>query len=361
MQLFCQACQAAFSAMSHCPKCGARLLSPQECFIATGKARPPLPDLLPPTFAARLAVGVGVALLLVFGLRECASGFQVVQHLPASERWTGSNLETTTLAIRLIAVFGGGLLVGAGRRFGMPVGAVTGLIVGLFLTLWDIYAAGQVRDISAVLLLLAYPVAAALAGGLGAARWPADAELPEAKVISSHGSSMARLATEDALLRKERPTHWIRIAMAATFAVMVLVASDPLRFILVKYSGGVLQLAGAHRGPVVGLQLATLAAILAGLVAGMGTGAGLKHGLLTGLLAAAGAIVASANRPDGLFPAIEGFFTLFQMDFGPLTSPRVIIHALGPLVVLVAASGWLGGNLFPPLAPKKLWKRRLGD
>src|SRR5262245_66662677 len=116
MQLFCQSCQAAFAATSHCPRCGNRLLSPQESFIHNAPTKQPPPDPIPSTFTNRLLAGVLVALAVVFGLRELAGAVHLSQGLTVEEHWSETNKDPTTLALRLVAMVAGGLVAGAGRR-----------------------------------------------------------------------------------------------------------------------------------------------------------------------------------------------------------------------------------------------------
>ncbi|CAN5605795.1 hypothetical protein BH11PLA2_BH11PLA2_06310 [soil metagenome] len=358
MQLFCPSCQAAFTAQSHCPKCGSRLLSPQESFITNKRAKAPPPDPIPATFSARITVGSIVAMGLVLGFREIVAALSVLQELPTTERWDASNADSITFGTRLFAVLVGGLIAGASRRQGLQVGAMVGLLVGGGLTGLDVFAAGQVHDFYTVLLAIAFPLIAGLAGATGSWLWPADADLPEPTHLSSHGSSMAKLAVQDAVRRRERPTAWFRIAFAATLVVIGVIASDSIRYGLSKGSGGWLNTGGINRSATMGLQIATILTILGGIISGMGTGAGFKHGLFAGILAGMGLLITSGSRPNGLFPALEGYLNFFDIAHDPLTTPRIGFDVMIGLLSIMAACGWLGGQLFPSLAPKKLWHRK---
>jgi hypothetical protein len=255
-------------------------------------------------------------------------------------------------AIRLFAVLAGSLIAGAARRQGMQVGATVGLAVGGLFTAFDAYNAGSVNNFTAVFLAAIYPLMGAFAGAVGAWLWPADVDLPEPIRISSRGSSLARLAADEADRHKNRPTRWLQIALGAILVIAGIITSDPMRFALAKYSGGILNTGGVNRSAIIGLELGTLIVIFGGLVAGAGSGAGLRHGFFAGLLTSAGLLFASRKQPNGSFPAVDGFLNLLGQDIDPLLNPRIAINFLLALVTLMSLSGALAGQLFPPLASK---------
>lgn len=359
MQLYCQSCQAAFAGMSHCPRCGNRLLAPQESFIHNPSAKKPPPDPIPSTFANRLALGLLVGLGVAMGLRELHAAALMLSNQSVGEGWTDSNSQPSVLAMRLIAVLCGGLLAGAGRHAGLPVGAACGLAFGVILTGFDIYAAGSIRSMMEFAMLPAFIALAAIAGAIGAWVWPADVILPEPVRASSHGSSLAALAVEEAALATERPTNWFAILPGAMLVMIGVMASDPIRMTLFKYSNGWLNTGGLNRGADIGLQIAAIAAMIGGFVAGAGSTSGLKHGLLAAMLAGAGLLIGARNRADGLFPALEGFLKLFTIEPEPLSSPRIAISVMLGLFMIMGVFGWLGSQLLPPLAPKSMRVPRL--
>lgn len=358
MQLFCQKCQAAFASSTHCPRCSSRLLSPQESFIHAGKSRKPLPDPIASTFTNRLIIGSMIAFGLALGLREFAAAFMSLNGHNSNE-WQESNTDPKTFAIRLFAVLGGGLIAGAGRRQGMQVGAATGLIVGGLFTIFDFFLTGLNPNFTLIFLAAVYPLMSCIAGAVGAWLWPADVELPEPARLSSHGSSLARLAADDAESRIARPTAWIRISIAAVFVAVVIISSDSIRLMLAKVSGGAFNIGGVARSTTIGLEIGTLCALIGGMFAGASTGAGLKHGLLASVLTGLCLLLVAGQQPDGLFPATKGYLNLFGFENAPLRTPRIAIHFQMGLTAIMSLAGALGGQLFPPLMPKKMWSRSL--
>jgi hypothetical protein len=356
MQLYCQTCQAAFAGVSHCPKCGGRLLSPQESFIHSGSPTETLPDPEPPTLGNRLAVGAGVGLGLYFGLREVLGACGVVSlGSPAAG--------AVDIALRVAGVLAGGLLAGAGRDRGLPVGLAAGLVIAGVLLAADVFTAGGPAAAGTTPLVVAgvLTVLAAPAGAVGARVWPPAPDLPQVLPTrgSSHGSSLSKLVEEEAVLRAPRPTQWIRILAGAAIAAAGLLASDEIRTALAKVSLGLLQTGGAHRGPLVGFQIAVILLTLGGMFAGATTGTGFRHGLFAGLFAAVSVYLAAANRPDAAYPAIDGYFATFDREVRPISEARPAAEVMALVLGLTTAGGWLGGQLFPPLAPPHMRKRRL--
>jgi hypothetical protein len=350
MQLYCQSCQAAFAGTTHCPKCGGRLLSPQESFVTGKKAKAPPPDRVPPTFIARLVIGLSVAGMLAIAFTDFSTFLTVRSGFP---------IDLKAFGVRLFAVLGGGLIAGAGCRQGYQVGIVVGAIAAAALTGWDAYLAGQVESLVPLAIACAYPVIGCLAAATGSFIWPADADLPEPTRLSSHGSSIARLAAEDAARRQERPTNWVRIMLGTLIIVAGIAASDSIRFAIMKGSGGIMNTGGLNRAALRGLQVASITTILGGILAGMSTGAGLRHGFFAAVLSLGCLGIMANTRPNGLFPAFEGFLIFFDLAIEPFLSPRVGLTISLAILGFVVLGGWLGGQLFPPLAPRRYWKRSL--
>jgi hypothetical protein len=199
------------------------------------------------------------------------------------------------------------------------------------------------------------------AGAVGARVWPPEALLPQVAPAkgSSRGSSLIVLAEESVAARAPRPTAWVRVLVGAAVAAAGLLASEEIRFALARGSFGLLHTAAANRGPVVGFQIAVFLLGLGGVFAGATTGAGFRHGVFAGLLAAVAVYVAAANRPDAPYPAVEGYFVTFERSPEPIANAGAAAEVVGLVIGLCAAGGWLGGQLFPPLAPPAMRKRRL--
>jgi hypothetical protein len=360
MQLFCHTCQAAFAGTSHCPKCGGRLLAPQESFIYSGPAKDNLPsEPVSPSLGNRVAIGAGVGLGLYFSLREVATAIGAI----TPDTPVLADGGAVDLALRLFSVLAGAMLAGAGRDRGLPAGAAAGAAAAGVLALVDVCIAGGLATAGLVPLIVAVILAvlAGPAGAVGAFIWPAAPILPDVLPMraSSRGSSLLTLAQEESELKAPRPTIWLRVLAGGMIAAVGLLASDEIRFALARGSMGLLQTGGANQGPMVGFQIAVFLIGLGGVIAGAATGAGIRHGMLAGLVAAIGVIAAAANRSDTPYPAIDGYFITMGRQPVPVTHVEGGVEIVGFVVAVCTAGGWLGGQLFLPLAPPYMRKRRL--
>lgn len=351
MQLFCPDCQAAFAGASSCPKCGGRLLAPQESFVQAAVApAEELPTPVQTTFLGRVLLGTIASLGLFLSLREFALAFS-----------GGGFIEVFTLCgIRYLAVAVGGLLTGAGRTNGSQPGFVSGLTVGALLTVHDVLSSGGNEYWWPVGLAVGFPLVAGAAGWVGSRIWPAPVDLPDVAVPSavtaSRASNLSRLTDGSEKRKGERPTVWLRILIGGLVAFAAIAASDPIRMFLANASRGIFNTGGYSRAAAVGAQLAAIVLVIGGMIAGAGTGAGLRHGFYTALFTAMifyAAVLSRGAAAD--YPPVTGLFAYLDLTIDSFFAPQTVAIILAFLIGLITAGGWLGGQLFPPLAPE--WMR----
>lgn len=358
MQLFCQSCHAAYTGMASCPKCGSRLLSPQESFLFSGPAMTPAEKNRHQSTTKRVAVGAVVALGFYIGFREVSLALGILGVGGA----TDGGID---FALRLLSIIAGAILSGAGREQGFPTGLGVGAVAGGLLLIADTYIAGGPAMIGwvapaamGVIALLAGPC-----GAVGALIWPPETEIPsiaQPKTASSRGSSLSRLVEETADRDRTRPTLWLRVFVGAAIASAGLLLSEDIREWLSRGSGGLIQTGGAQRGPIIGFQVAIFLLWLGGLISAASTGAGARHGLLVGLFTAMAVYFASATRPDESFAPISGYYLTFSRGVESIvTNKQAALEIVSMIVGLTTFGGWLGGQLFPPLAPRVHRLRRL--
>ncbi|QEL13266.1 hypothetical protein [Limnoglobus roseus] len=358
MQLFCPDCQAAFAGTPHCPKCGGRLIAPQESFVtAVVASAEELPEAVQTTFPGRVVLGTTTALGLFLSLREFAIAFT------AGSSTTGDIDVFTICGLRLLAVAAGGLLTGAGRANGAQPGFATGLLVGGLLTAHDILQSGGAEYWWPIGLAVGFPVVAAIAGWIGARIWPAAVDLPNVAtptaVTASRASTLTRLSESNERRRGERPTVWLRILIGGLLAFAAIVTSEPIRMFLARASSGLFNTGGMNRAAAVGAQLAAIILVLGGMVAGANTGAGMRHGFYTALFTALNLFGAVLVRGKPDYPPVTGLFAYLDLPLDSYFAPQSMAVILAFLIGLVTAGGWLGGQLFPPLAPAWMRKRKL--
>ena len=353
MNLFCPTCEAAFSTATLCPRCGGRLITPGEAFAMAADSSPDATDPIPPTAAVRVIVGTVAALGLFFALREWVSAGLSAFDL-SETWWRGPNAKYANTGLAAFATILGGLLAGAGR----PIGAVTGIVVGIACAVLVVTAStkpGRPPAYETQLGAALIVGLGAIAGLVGSRIWPTKIELPSADA-GSRGSSISSLGRSIPGVDNDtgQPTAWIKIILATALAVATVVFAEVIREWLRTGTGGRFNVGGDTWAPFVSLQIAGFLMMIVAAIAGVGTGAGLRHGLICGALTAAG-VVFLATR-DGLPLSVQGLLELYDLPFN-LRVPQTLIALVGTLIGACAVAGWFGGLLLPPLAPKTKMKR----
>jgi hypothetical protein len=360
MQLFCPDCQLAFASTHQCPKCGVRLIAPQETFVE-GPVAPPAPvendedysEASPSTFLGRVLVGSICSLGFLLAFREL--GLAILGPRPLDV--------AAQCFLRFLAVGTGSLLAGAGRVNGSQTGLFVGVLVGALLTVNDMIISGGPEFWWPVGLAAGYPLVAGIGGWIGSVAWPAPVELPRvaapAAVAASRSSQLGRLDGASPVHHHQRPTAWLRVFLGALVAFAAIVASDQIRLFLAKASIGIFNTGGSSKAAAVGAQLAGIVFLIGGIIAGANTGAGFRHGLFAALLTLVNLYVSAYVRGFPVDPPIAGLFAYLDRPFQSLLDPESAGIVALTILILVTAGGWLGGQLFPPLAPEWMRNRRL--
>lgn len=331
MELFCPACQAEFTGINRCPRCGGRVFRPDEV-TADGRPRP-RPRRTP---VAPVAVGLGVAVGVYLGLAELAAAVGV------TEGWV-------TAGLRGFAVLAGGVLSGAGRRDGFGVGAVVGGGGGGLLLAADLLTTADPPS---------YPLAAALglvggvAGVVGAWVWPAppvlDLPTPEPR-----RSSSIRLPAEPKTTADGPSVAWVRVLVGAAVIAAGVLLADAARVEAQAATRGALRVESRDAGQLLSASLAVLVGLAGGAVAAAGTGAWPRQGAMAGGLGAAGVVGGVLFRPT---PPVPVVYLLDRLGLAAADPAGLAAAAVGTAAVGLIG-GWFGGALFPPLAPRPLWRR----
>lgn len=351
MQLLCPDCQTAFAGATHCPKCGGRLISPQEAHLLRKKRKRLNPKPLEPTAAGRVAVGVLVALGGYLGLREWVAAGLKGASLAGDEWWATETASWVLLVMRAMAAAVGGLIAGAGRAGGWMTGILAGGVAGGLLLAADVAAHPAGPGPIAYLAAVAASIAGLVAGTLGTAFWPAPIDLPKSR-SGSRGSSLLRLAQEQEEARKGRPTQWLRIVIGTSIAFSGIVAADVIRTGLTKGSAGALNMGSSFHAPIVCLELAAAVIFFGGATAGASTGAGTRHGLIAGIFTAIAIVVITVTRDPNVFPAVEGYFWVAGIPNENARDAKTLTELLLAVWAVSTLGGWFGGQLLPPLASK---------
>ncbi len=355
MPLFCPACQAAFPGASRCPRCDGLLLAPQETPDDGPAAARPEP-LGPPSLLNRLTLGVLSALGVYMGLRRVASAAVLAAEPDPAAWWASAGGTVTIFGVQALAAFVGGLLAGSARSRGMFVGFAVGGLCGGLLFASEVLAGAPTHMLA---LYLQPPLLALLGGAAGAVGgrvWPAVPELitpaPATKTLSS-----VRLLIESDPIDPGKPTLWLKVFLGAAIMAGGVLMADRARMGIQRASAGALRVESVGQGKFVSWQLATLLAAAGGAVAAASTGAGARHGLYAGLLAGAGVAVVLGTRGGDLPPQVSYTLDQFSLPSNSFDGPNGMAIALSVLAVGLVG-GWLGGQLFLPLAPAHMRNRR---
>jgi len=353
MQLFCPNCNSAFFGETRCPRCGGLLLMSHEVAPDTPHQAEAPPPPAHPSAMGRITTGTVLALGFYLGIRKLLIGLTLA--LPNAEEgwWLSLQGLTAIYAIQAVAVLFGAVIAAAGRTYGYSLGfLVGGLCGGVFLG-FELLAGAPPRT----LVLYVQPPALALlglfAGAFGSRVWqPA----PILNIPIPTGSKLSSLQLGDDLAEeKPHPTWWIRILAGAAVMVLGIVFADPSRSFLQRCSGGILHVESLGQSEYITWQFATIIVLCGGVVSAAGTGAGVRHGFIAGVLGA-GAVFAVCQSQGEALPPIYYYLTRMSLDQLPLTSGPVLSVVGGSIIALGMLGGWLGGTLFPTLAPLHMRK-----
>ena len=339
MQLFCPACDAAFTGAARCPRCGGLLLPPDEGGYDPAARPAPPPAHLRLSPGGRVVVGTVAALGLYLGLRELTTGWVLAAAADPAGWWLTP----------------GGLAAAGRGRGGSVGGAVGGACGGLFLAAE--VAAGTPPGQAVLYLQPALLVVGGCASGAAGAKvWAAVPELELPAPVTKKLSSI-RLETV-AEIDPGRPTAWARVLLGAAVMVAGVGLAEEVRTKAQRFSGGMLRVESRGQARFISWQVATLAILAGGAVAAAGTGAGLRHGLFAGALGAAGVVGLTLARGE-LDPPVA--YLLDKLEIGtadPAARPVLLVGA-GAVLATGLFGGWLAGQLFVPLAPPHMRNRSL--
>lgn len=358
MQLFCPACQAPFSGVSRCPRCGGLLLMPHEVAPET-EHRPAQAEvgLAQPTAVGRVFVGTVLALGLYLAVRKLVTGLVLATESDPAGWWLSVKGWSAVYALQTLAVLFGAVLAAAGRTGGYSLGVSVGVACGGLLLAHELVGGAPPRDLVLYMHLPVLATAGLVAGAAGARVWSAAPKVEMPVPNPSKLSSLCML--EEADRERERPTEWVRVLAGAAIMVAGVALADHARMFAQKYSGGILRVQSMIEGEFVTWQLATFTVLLGGLVAGAGTGAGARHGFVAGLLGGA-AVYGLCVKFGGAVPPLEFWLVRLSLDELPLTDPSVVVGIGGSVLLVALFGGWLGGVLLPPLATEQQ-RKRLGE
>lgn len=354
MDMYCPTCRAMFVGTSRCPRCAGELRPPED---------PPTPhaenDSLPQTIpqvslAHRFVVGVIIAAAANVGCQLICDGVLQLNAIPP-ESWRHSPTGMLVLfGLQTFSVALGALVAGAAGERGFTLGFFLGGLVGAFFLAAEILAGTPPEFLSTYVQPLLLATLGGIAGAASARIWPPPPDvscpLPVPKTLSS-----VKLLVSTPAKSADRPTAWLRVALGMAIMTAGVLLADEIRMTIQRSATGLFRFHSVGQGRFVSFQLATLAVLVGGMVAGAGTGAGLRHGLYASLPAATVVVANMLLRNRELPAPITYTLDLLNISPEPLSSAALAVGC--SLILLGIAGGWLGGQLFLPLAPPHMRQR----
>lgn len=360
MQLFCPACQSAFSGNSRCPKCGGLLLMPQEAVESRPRFGAPAEEVRP-TSLGRIVVGTVVALGLYLGLRKLATAWVLGHHVDPEAWWASADGLAALFTVQGFAAVVGAVLAAAGRGGGFAVGAAVGAVCGGLFLAAELLTGSATRDIVYYLQPPILALAGGVAGAVSTRVWVAPPVLDMPTPAAPPGSKLSSLQfTKSELGDPGRATQWARVLVGASIMVLGFAAAEKVRQGAQKYSGGMLHVNSIGQGQFMSWQLALVGIMVGGGVAAGGTGAGIRHGALAGLIAAAAAVGINAQRGGPNQPSEYWLDKIGLAGFAPL-DPAAALGVGGGVLFAALVGGWLGAQLLPPVIAETRRLRMGGD
>jgi hypothetical protein len=355
MQLYCPACKASFAGTQRCPQCAGLLLMPHECADALAPRPAPVPPRAPdrPAAAGRVFVGALFALGLYLALRKLTTGVVLATGGDADAWWASFEGLLAVCGAQAVAVTFGAITAAAGRSGGAPFGAAVGLVCGGLFLAAELATGAPPQDLVLYLQLGALLVVGAVAGVIAARVWGAvptlELEIADRARLSS-SKFMVGMPDEPA-----RPTSWAKVMIGAVIALAAVALAEKLRFTAERYSEGALRVSSVGQARFIAWQFAALGVLVGGALAAAGTGAGARHGFISGALAAAGVLGLLATSGENISP-VSFWLSTLGLGGRAANDPVALAATFGGVLFLGVLGGWLGGVLFPPLAPASMRK-----
>jgi hypothetical protein len=328
MAMVCPQCLGSFEQRWNCPACGVRLAYQGDSRPARGAAAEG--GAWQQTPWGRIFVGVLLAQGLYYGLRQlCTAGLLAGGDDPAGDAWSTLYGLLALQGLQAVGLIVAGLLAGAGSRQGI----VYGVVVGVWNGVLSVALQGGGLPPTTVALLgqpVLHTAFGALGGFLGSCIWkpPPRLELP-----SGPRAPQALVPTQARPSLFSGPFAWGRIVTGAAVAVGGTLWANVLMELVLDASEGRLSINSHVQAQLVTWEVTALAMFVGGAMAGACTVNSLKQGVGVGLAAAA--VLAGIRLGTG-YDAL----------------PRLVLTVASSLSLgLVGA--WFGGNLFPPLAPRR--------
>lgn len=342
----CPRCQTAFRGRLHCPICGAGLMDPNLITGEIHHIRTTPPPARPDGLPHRLLVGLCLAQALYYGMRQLVAAGLAWEGLPPS--WWESVTGTLTMqTLQGGALVIGAVLASAGRGMGVGVGAVLGIANAALLLLPLALRTAMPSDSELWGLWVSQLSFGAFGGALGSRIWR---PFPEFLTGTYTGSSIMILGTNP---DRKLTIAWGRILVGMGFALVGVLSADSVFERLLIRGEGLFHVGSVEQARFVTWEIGALAVLVGGAWAGATARHGLLQGFMMGLLTGTLLIIIFASQGATDLPAYQFLLSLAGRPIEEGMAFRDLVALVGGSTLLIGTlGGWLGGTLFPSLAPR---------
>lgn len=280
------------------------------------------------TFLGRLLIGLVLAQGLYFGLRHLLTGLLLATH---GEEWLGNYLASlpgmlVLEALHLVPLLLGAMLAAAAQRQAFILGSLLGLINSALCMAVQIYLKQTANSLSWYGQPLLQAGCGCLGAWIGSFIWK-PLTLPTLPGETARKPGVARKAQP--LLAG--PIGWFRVALGVLLALAGNFWAEMLFQTVLTASAGKLETTSYLQDKIFTWEIRALAVLFGAAVAGSTSRNGFKQGLVAGLILSLILVVVPAYHSTLLVAFLTVFSTL----------------------MLSIAGGYFGGQLLPPVVPRR--------
>jgi len=278
-----------------------------------------------------MIVGLLLAQGLYYGLRQLyTAGVLVTGDAAAHDVWSTLYGILLAQALQALGLLLGGMLAGANQRLGIVFGAVVGVWNGILFVIFHQSTAALLTPVTLYGVPILQMAFGALGGFIGSRIWK---PLPTLAVAPPLGAGTAAL-TRKRLSLFAGPVAWGRVLVGATVAAGGAIWANAIFKFVLDASEGKLSVESHLQDKLITWEITALAMLAGSALAGATTMNSLKQGLCVGLGCCTVFLGSQLGANSGL-----------QLD--------VLLFGGGNAVALGMIGGWFGGQLFPPIEPKR--------
>jgi hypothetical protein len=250
----------------------------------------------------------------------------------------------TAQGLQAVALFSGAMLAAAGRKRGLMIGAVLGLVNALLLFGLPVLLRRPTDESIWFVQPFLHAFVGAVGGAVGCRVWQPAPQLPP---LTGDGRVGREVLTT---VLPERPTEvvvesvpWLHILAGVVVAVGGTIGARMIRDAVVFAGGG----KGREMAQSIFItwEITLIAQIIGGAIAGAGTRGGATYGFCVGLPAAIIlAVVQAAAAVRVPTPTVPAWLLGLSVTEG---SGAAIAIQAGQALILGALGGWLGSLVLP--------------